>query len=207
MGDYAGLIVLIVCAGIVYLAVTGAWNMKAKARLKGMEDLMDKIIRDTSHLYERHDEPLMESVGKAVDALQARLRNTKSIRQKPEVYQAYAGVLASAMAEACVTRGVESGRLWSEPRGEDVRIDMPMERWRLLRRLADTGFGYCMPNYKPMMQEWQHIETEAEALEAEIALEKLERAIRHRESDPEYSDSLARNMLIWERWPEKKAQQ
>ena len=25
--------------------------------------------------------------------------------------------------------------------------------------------------------------------------------INHRESDPEYSDSLSRNMLIWQQWP------
>jgi len=42
---------------------------------------------------------------------------------------------------------------------------------------------------------------EQEAQRAEAAIEKLEFAIRHRETDPEYSDSLQRNMLIWQRWP------
>jgi hypothetical protein len=209
MSNYAGLIALFVCAVIIYVIVTGVWNMQAKARLKGMEDLMNKIIRNTSHFYERHDEPLMESVGKAVDALQDRLRATTNIREKPETYQAYAGALASAMAEACVTRGIESGKDWCEPRGEDVRIDMPMERWRTIRNLADLGFAHSMPNYRDFMPEmaaWRHFRTEAEALEAESAIEKLEYVVRHRENDPEYSDSLSRNMLIWERWPKEKAQ-
>jgi hypothetical protein len=37
--------------------------------------------------------------------------------------------------------------------------------------------------------------------QAEAAIEKLEFAINHREHDPEYSDSLQRNMLIWNQWP------
>ena len=38
-------------------------------------------------------------------------------------------------------------------------------------------------------------------MHAESAIERLEFAINHREHDPEYSDSLQRNMLVWNQWP------
>jgi hypothetical protein len=56
-----------------------------------------------------------------------------------------------------------------------------------------------MPNYTRMLH--FPFDSEEKTLQAEAAIEKLEFAINHREHDPEYSDSLQRNMLIWNRWP------
>jgi hypothetical protein len=59
-----------------------------------------------------------------------------------------------------------------------------------------------MPNYTPLAAEWQHFSREDQAKIAEHAIEKLEYSISHRANDPEYSNSVARNMLLWEQWPQ-----
>jgi hypothetical protein len=66
-----------------------------------------------------------------------------------------------------------------------------------------TGIGRHrldqMPNYTRMLH--FPFDSEEKALQAEAAIEKLEYAIGHSKSDPEYSDSLQRNMLVWNQWP------
>jgi hypothetical protein len=56
-----------------------------------------------------------------------------------------------------------------------------------------------MPNYTRMLH--FPFDSEERAKHVEAAIEKLEYAIGHSKSDPEYSDSLQRNMLIWNQWP------
>ncbi len=81
----------------------------------------------------------------------------------------------------------------------EQRIDMPLEGWREIRHLAHIGFQHQIPNYEQMLK--FPFRTAEEAQRAEAAIEKLEFAIGYSKIDPEYSDSLARNMLIWNQWP------
>jgi hypothetical protein len=189
---------------IIYWAVTSVRDEIAKARLDAQRKLMDTIIRNVSHRYERPGEELQAEVTKAVDELHDRVEATQDIRRKPETYRVYAASLVDAMAQACVDRGFYSGQHSTEPRDGEYRVDMLLDKWQALRWCAHIGFQHCMPNYTPLAPEWQHFRREDQAKIAEDAIEKLEYSINHRANDPEYSDSLARNMLVWEQWPQEQ---
>jgi hypothetical protein len=159
-------------------------------------------IRNVSHHYERPGEPLPEEIEKAIDDLHTGVKRRKNDRERGDAYRVGAAVLLDRMGQAGVDRGFKSGQDWSEPRDGEYRIDMPIEHWRRIRYLTHIGFQHQMPNYERMLH--FPFDSEEDALQSEAAIEKLEFAIGHSKSDPEYSDSLARNMLIWNRWPQEQ---
>ncbi len=187
---------------MVVAAVSMVRGWLAKVRLDGMREVVDTIIRNASHHYERPGEPLPEEIEKAIDDLHAGVKRRKNDRERGDAYRVGAAVLLDRMGQAGVDRGFKSGQDWSEPRDGEYRIDMPIENWRRIRYLAHIGFQHQMPNYERMLH--FPFDSEEDALQSEAAIEKLEFAIRHSKSDPEYSDSLARNMLIWNRWPQEQ---
>jgi hypothetical protein len=168
---------------------------------QGMREVVDYVARAGSHHYEREGEDLPEKVVKALDYLKYAL-SQKSAADRARLYALGAGTLADAMGEAASARGAETAKSWMQPSDGEVRIDMPMESWIDLRYMADTGFQHKMPNYREVVP--FHFWSKEDAEKAEAALEKLEFAIRHSGRDPEYSDSLSRNMLIWDQWPDEQ---
>jgi hypothetical protein len=189
--------------GIAILVGLVAWfkRWKASIRLQGMREVVDFVARSGSYHYERDGDDLPEKVVKALDYLQYALKQ-KSAVDRARVYATGAGALADAMGEAAAARGFESGRRYTEPTDGERRVDMTMENWREIQYLAHIGFQHQMPNYERIIH--FPFDSEEKALRAEAAIEKLEYAINHREGDPEYSDSLARNMLIWNHWPDEQ---
>jgi hypothetical protein len=196
--------ILSILFGISMVVAAGSMvrGWLAKARLDGMREVVDTIIRNVSHHYERPGEPLPEEIEKAIDDLHAGVKRRKNDRERGDAYRVGAAVLLDKMGQAGVDRGFKSGQDWSEPRDGEYRIDMPIEHWRRIRYLAHIGFQHQMPNYERMLH--FPFDSEEDALQSEAAIEKLEFAIGHSKSDPEYSDSLARNMLIWKRWPQEQ---
>ncbi len=185
---------------IAAISIVRGWL--ARARLDGMKEVVDTIIRNVSHHYERPGEPLPEEVDKAIDDLHAGVKRRKNDRERGDAYRVGAAVLLDKMAHACVDRGFRAGENSADPREGESRVDMPMENWRRIQYLAHIGFQHQMPNYERMLH--FPFDSEQDALQSEAAIEKLEYAIGHSKSDPEYSDSLQRNMLIWNQWPKEK---
>jgi hypothetical protein len=174
---------------------------KASIRLQGMREVVDYVARAGSYHYEREGEDLPEKVVKALDYLKY-ASSQKSPADRARLYAVGAGTLADAMGEAAAARGAQTAQFWMRPSDGEVRIDMPMESWIAIRYMADAGFQHKMPNYRHIMP--SHFRSKEDAEKAEAALEKLEFAVRHSERDPEYSDSLSRNMLIWNQWPDEQ---
>lgn len=140
-------------------------------------------------------------VPKALTYMSDTLKRGKGTEGKIDLYLIGAGMLGDTMGEAAAQKGFESGRRWSDPGDGEQRIDMTPEAWRRIRYLANIGFLNQMPNYKRMLE--FPFRTEEDAKLSEAAIKKLEHATNHRESDPEYSDALQRDMLIWAQWPSK----
>jgi hypothetical protein len=169
----------------------------ARARFDGMKEVADAMIRGVSYHYERPDEPLAPEVAKAVDDMNARVARAKSDREKAEAYKLGASVLADKMGEAAFIRGTDAGRDCQEPREGDYRIDLPMQSWMTLLSLAHRGFLHWMPHYTPMLE--FHCRRKEEAEAGAAVVEALEFKIpKHIRGDPEYSNSLSRNMLVWD---------
>ena len=188
---------------MVIAAISVVRDWLAGARLAGMREVVDAIIRNSSHHYERPGEPLPEEIDKAINDLHAGVKRRKNNRERGDAYRVGAAVLLDKMGQAGADRGFKAGQEWSDPREGESRIDMPIADWRTIRYLAHIGFEHQMPNYTRMLH--FPFDSEEKALQAEAAIEKLEFAIGHSKSDPEYSDSLARNMLIWNQWPKEKS--
>lgn len=186
---------------MVVAAVSMVRGWLATERLNGMREVIDTIIPSVSQYYERPGEPLPEQIEKAIDDLHSRVKLRKSDRERSDAYCIGAAVLFDRMGQACVDRGFKSGQNWSEPHDGEYRIDMAIEYWRRIRYLAHIGFQHQMPNYERILH--FPFDSEEDALLSAAAIEKLEFAIGHSKSDPEYSDSLSRNMLIWNRWPQE----
>jgi hypothetical protein len=170
-----------------------------QGRLAGIREAVTDVSRSCSYHYESRDEPLPEKVDKALVYMSDALKRGNGIKGKIDLYLTGSGVLGDAMGEAAYQKGFDAGRRWSYPSDGKQRIDMSPDGWRAIRYLAHIGFLNQMPNYIRMLH--FPFDSEERAKHAEAAIEKLEFAIGHSESDPEYSDSLRRNMLIWNRWP------
>ncbi len=136
---------------MVVAAVSMVRGWLAKVRLDGMREVVDTIIRNASHHYERPGEPLPEEIEKAIDDLHAGVKRRKNDRERGDAYRVGAAVLLDRMGQAGVDRGFKSGQDWSEPRDGEYRIDMPIENWRRIRYLAHIGFQHQMPNYERML--------------------------------------------------------
>lgn len=200
MDDWGGWIAVVLAAGMFF----GVRYLYRAGRIQGMREATLEISRACSYHYERDGDSLPKKVDEALKSAARAMK--QSAKDKPTYFLNAAYALGDAMGEAAWSRGYDAGIDRQEPRDDEVRIDMPLDRWRILRRCADLGFHYRFPNYRPMFVEWQHFETEEAAEEAERAIAKIEYGINHKKGDPEYSDSLSRNMLIWERWPNEAAQ-
>jgi hypothetical protein len=193
---------------VAVVVVAAVWVIQAflsrtyqRGRLQGMREATEQISRMASFHYECDGEDLPEGVTKALASV------ARALKQKPkercDFYLNAIGMLGDAMGAAASSRGFDGGQRRSDPRDGEQRIDMPYENWRIIRFLAHIGFQHRMPNFTDIFP--FHFRTQDEAEGAEAAIEKLEFAINHSKSDPEYSDSLARNMLIWNQWPSKEA--
>jgi hypothetical protein len=158
-----------------------------QGRLAGIREAVTDVSRSCSYHYEEKDKPLPKNVDEALVYMAGALKRGRGVKGKIGLYLTGSGMLGDAMGEAAYQKGFDAGR--SDPSDGEQRIDMTPESWRAIRSLAHEGFLHRMEGY------------EQEAHRAEAAIEKLEFAIRHCETDPEYSDSLQRNMLIWQRWP------
>jgi hypothetical protein len=201
MKDNQALLSIIWGIAIVVGLVVMFGRWKASIRLQGMREVVDYVARAGSYHYEREGEDLPEKVVKALDYMKYAL-SQKSASDRARLYALGAGTLADAMGEAASARGAQTAKFWMHPSEGEVRIDMPMESWIAIRYMADTGFQHKMPNFREIMP--RHFRSKEDAEKAEAALEKLESAVRHSERDPEYSDSLSRNMLIWNHWPDEQ---
>ena len=194
-----------IVGGILAVVIVIEW-LRAKAfqygRLAGMREAVMQLSRNCSFHYEEQDKPLPKKVDEALDYM-AKALTKSGTTKRIEFYVIGAGMLGSAMGEAAWHKGYDSGRQGTEPRDDDRRIDMPIESWRWIRYLAHIGFLHQMPNYRRLLD--NPFRSEDDAKRAESAIERLEFAIGHSKSDPEYSASLQRNMLVWEQWPKQKA--
>lgn len=193
--------------GVILAVVIVIEWLRAKAfqngRLAGMREAVHQLSRNCSfHYEEEQDEPLPKKVDEAIDYMAKALKKSGT-KNRSESYVIGAGMLGSAMGEAAWQKGFFAGQQSTEERDGEYRIDMPIDSWRTIRFLAHIGFKHQMPNYQRMS--FFGFDREDQALAAESAIEKLEFAIKHSKDDPEYSDSLSRNMLIWEKWPRQKA--
>jgi hypothetical protein len=168
-------------------------------RLAGIREATLQVSRNCSYHYEQKDEPLPKNVDEALVYMADALKRGRGVKGKIELYLIGSGMLGDAMGESAYQKGFDAGRRWSDPSDGERRIDMSLEGWRAIRYLTDIGFLHQMPNYKRMLH--FPFDSKEKALHAEAAIEKLEFAINHREHDPEYSDSLQRNMLVWNQWP------
>jgi hypothetical protein len=164
-----------------------------QGRLAGIREAVTDVSRSCSYHYESRDEPLPEKVDKALVYMSDALKRGNGIGGKIDLYLVGSGMLGDAMGEAAYQKGFDAGRRWSYPSDGEQRIDMQPDGWRAIRYMAHSGFLNQMPNFP--------FDSEERAKHAEAAIEKLEIAIGHSKGDPEYSDSLQRNMLIWKRWP------
>jgi hypothetical protein len=190
--------------GIAYLVLVWLRSRSFhQGRLAGIREAVTELSRPCSFHYEEQDKPLPEKVDKALDYMKDALKRGEGTKGKIRLYLIGAGMLGDAMGEAAWHKGFAAGRDWQDPRDGEHRIDMPIESWRTIRFLAHMGFKHQMPNYQRMS--FFGFETEEQAVAAERAIEQLEFAIKHSKVDTEYSDSLSRNMLIWEQWPRQKA--
>jgi hypothetical protein len=188
---------------LAWIAISTVRGWIARAKLDGMKEVADAMIRGVSYHYERPDVPLAADVAKAVDDMNARVARCKNDRERAEAYKIGAGVLADKMGEAAFIRGSDAGRFWQEPREGDYRIDLPMQSWMTLRSLAHRGFLHWMPHYTQMLE--FHCRTKEEAEAAASVVEALELKIpKDVRGDPEYSMSLSRNMLVWD-WDKRSA--
>jgi hypothetical protein len=193
----------IVGVAAVWIAISIIRDWMARARLDGMKEAANVMIRNISFHYERKDEPLPEEIDKAIEDMHSRVGRKKNDHERAEAYLIGAGVLADKMGEAAFNRGTDVGRDWQEPREGDYRIDLPMQSWMTLRSLAHNGFLHWMPHYTPMLE--FHCRTKEEAEAAAAVVEALEFKIpKHVRGDPEYSMSLSRNMLVWD-WDKQPA--
>jgi hypothetical protein len=187
---------------IVVAAIVIEW-LRAQAfqngRLSGIREATLQVSRNCSYHYEVKDEPLPKKVDEALTYMAGALKRGHGTKGKSELYLAGSGMLGDAMGEAAYQKGFDAGRRWSDPSDGERRIDMPLEGWRVVRYLAHIGFLHQMPNYQRMLH--FPFNSKEKAAQAEGAIERLEFAINHREHDPEYSDSLQRNMLVWKQWP------
>jgi hypothetical protein len=197
---FVAVVGIVVILGVISWVL---WRTFNAGRLRGMREAVLDLSRQCSFHYEsKQEDPLPEKVTKALDYMKDALKRGSGVKGKTRLYLLGAGMLGDAMGEAAWQKGFYAGQNWTDPRDGEQRIDMPIEGWRTIRYLAHIGFKHQMPNYEAMLH--FPFGTEEEALEAERAIEKLEFAIRHSEVDPEYSDSLSRNMLIWEQWPKEQ---
>jgi hypothetical protein len=189
--------------GVIVVAVVVIEWLRAQAfqsgRLAGIREAVTDVSRSSSYHYEHKNEPLPEKVDKALTYMSDALKRGDGTKGKIDLYLTGAGMLGDAMGEAAYQKGFDAGRRWSDPPEAEQRIDMPPDGWRAVRYLAHIGFLNQMPNYTKMLH--FPFDSEERAKHAEAAIEKLESAIGHSKSDPEYSDSLQRNMLIWNQWP------
>jgi hypothetical protein len=203
---FASAVGVAIIVGVIWWVLNSRYNA---GRLAGIREATCDISRQCSYHYEVKDEPLPEKVDKALDYMAGALKRGKGIKGKADLYLTGAATLGDAMGEAAWQKGFAAGQRWQDPSDGEMRIDMPLENWRRIRWLAHVGFKHCMPNYEPIAVGFLNFRGQEEAEASEHAIEKLEYSINHRESDPEYSDSLSRNMLIWNEWPqdaEKKGQ-
>lgn len=198
MDGWGGWIAVALAAGVFW----GVRYLYRAGRIQGMREATESLSRMCSSHYEVHGEPLPEKVEAALESIKRALKQTA--KDKPTFYLNAAGALGDAMGYAAWSKGYDAGVDATEPRDGETRIDMSLDRWQILRRTADIGFHYRFPDFKPMLVEWEHFDSQEAAEEAERAIARLEYGINHRKSDPEYSDSLSRNMLIWNRWPQEK---
>jgi hypothetical protein len=196
----------LIVVGIVVAVIVFEW-LRAQAfqngRLAGIREAVTDVSRSCSYHYESKDAPLPEKVDKALVYMAAALKRGRGTKGKIDLYLTGSGVLGDAMGEAAYQKGFDAGRRWSDPSDGEQRIDMPPEGWRAIRYLAHIGFLHQMPNYERLLH--FPFDSEERAKQAESAIEKLEYAIGHSKSDPEYSNSLQRNMLVWNQWPKEKS--
>jgi hypothetical protein len=192
----------LIAVGIVVAVIVIEW-LRAQAfqngRLAGIREAVTDVSRSCSYHYEHKDEALPEKVDKALVYMSDALKRGSGVKGKIDLYLTGSGMLGDAMGEAAYQKGFDAGRRWSDPSDGERRIDMPPDGWRAIRYLAHIGFLHQMPNYTRMLH--FPFDSEERALQAEAAIEKLEYAIGHSKSDPEYSDTLQRNMLVWNQWP------
>ncbi|SIO00219.1 hypothetical protein SAMN05443247_01317 [Bradyrhizobium erythrophlei] len=193
---FAAAVGVAIIVGIVWWVLNSRYQA---GRLAGIREATADISRACSYHYEVKDQPLPEKVEKALDYMAGALKRGKGDKGKGDLYTLGAATLGDAMGEAAWQKGFAAGQEWTDPRAGELRVDMPKDYWRRIQYLAHIGFQHQMPNYERMIH--FPFEREDDAMESERAIEKLEYAINHRESDPEYSDSLSRNMLIWQQWP------
>ena len=183
--------------GIVVALIVIEW-LRAQAfqngRLFGIREATLQISRNCSYHYEVKDEPLPRKVDEALAYMAGALERGQGTKGKSRLYLTGSGMLGDAMGEAAYQKGFDAGRRWSDPSDDEQRIDMPLEGWRAVRYLAHIGFLHQMPNYQQMFH--FPFNSKERAMQAEGTIERLEFAINHREHDPEYSDSLQRNMLV-----------
>jgi hypothetical protein len=154
----------IVGVAAVWIAISIIRDWMARARLDGMKEAANVMIRNISFHYERKDEPLPEEIDKAIEDMHSRVGRKKNDHERAEAYLIGAGVLADKMGEAAFNRGTDVGRDWQEPREGDYRIDLPMQSWMTLRSLAHNGFLHWMPHYTPMLEFHCRTKEEAEPL-------------------------------------------
>ena len=189
--------------GAIVIAVIVIEWLRAQAfqngRLSGIREATLQVSRSCSYHYEVKDEPLPKKVDEALTYMADALKRGRGAKGKSELYLTGSGILGDAMGEAAYQKGFDAGRRWSDPSDGERRIDMPLEGWRAVRYLAHIGFLHQMPNYQRMLH--FPFNSKEKAMQAAGAIERLEFAINHREHDPEYSDSLQRNMLVWNQWP------
>lgn len=194
---FASAVGVAIIVGVVWWVLNSRYNA---GRLAGIREATCDISRACSYHYELKDEPLPEKVDKALNYTAGALKRGKGIKGKADLYLAGAATLGDAMGEAAWQKGYAAGQQSQYPDDGESRIDMTPDHWRRIRYLAHMGFLTQMPNYTRMLH--FPFDREDDALESERAIEKLEYATNHRESDPEYSDSLQRSMLIWNQWPQ-----
>jgi len=162
---------------------------------------MREMAGGVSAAYQNPGTPCPDNVRQCLDGIRQRVAKARGPLNRARVIARSLRELGQEMGAAAKAHGYDEGQ---RPTNDELRVDMPLRDFLMVRWLAHAGFKLMMRNGTGAKFCFRD---QTDAQQSNFALDRLERHLaqaQHASSAP-YALALGRQQMIALRWPQVNA--